>query len=63
MRGVNMKIKLYILLNVILLLTSCGSKPEEPVVEPATVRYSAEFWDLGIVCDSFVAGCLYLKHI
>lgn len=53
-----MKMKLHILLIIsLLVMTSCGSKPEEPVVEPATVRYSAEFWDLGIVCDSFVAGC------
>ena len=54
----NMKLKLSILIIIVLLMmTSCGNKPKEPVIEPTNMRYSAEFWDLGIVCDSFVAGC------
>lgn len=53
-----MKLKLSILIIIVLLMmTSCGNKPKEPVIEPTNMRYSAEFWDLGIVCDSFVAGC------
>ena len=53
-----MRMKLHILLIITLLvMTACGSKPQEPVIEPTNMHYGAEFWDLGIVCDSFVAGC------
>ncbi len=53
-----MKWKLYILLIAgLFALTSCGSKPEEPKIEVAEIRYGVEFFDAGIVCDSFADGC------
>ena len=53
-----MKVKLYLLLIMMLLMiTSCGSKPKEPVIEPTTINYGMEFFDPGIVCDGVVAGC------
>ena len=53
-----MKIKLYILLNVILLLlTACGSKHKEPVTTDATINYGVEFLDSGLTDCHFIAGC------
>lgn len=53
-----MKSRLRILLvTALLVLTSCGDKPAEPVIEPAAVKYGVEFFDPGIVCDSVIAGC------
>lgn len=53
-----MKVKLYLLLIMMLLMiTSCGSKPKEPVIEPTTINYGMEFFDPEIVCDGVVAGC------
>ena len=53
-----MKSRIYtLLIAALLVLTSCGSRTEEPKVETSDIRYGAEFFDLGIVCDGFAAGC------
>lgn len=49
--------RLMLLIAALLALTSCGNKPEEPRIEASEIHYGVNFFDLGIVCDGFEAGC------